>query len=103
MACSPFPDRVARSAPMQWRESCLETVKELPPQCPQCQIPEPVRSGAFMRIAFAAGTLSFALLVGGAVVAQTPPGGRQGGRGGGGGRGTPIQPGETCPAGATEI
>src|ERR1043166_8494028 len=34
-------------------------------------------------------------------VAAQPPAGR--GRGGGGGRGTPIQPGEQCPAGTTEI
>ncbi|HEY9229165.1 MAG TPA: amidohydrolase family protein [Gemmatimonadaceae bacterium] len=52
-----------------------------------------------MRSTFVAG-LAAALLINQAVAAQQT-GGRQGGRGGG--RGTPIQQGESCPAGMTEI
>jgi uncharacterized protein len=44
--------------------------------------------------------LGAVMLLGGGVAAQPPGGGRQGGRGG---RGTAIQPGESCPAGMTEI
>ncbi len=40
------------------------------------------------------------LLIGSGAGSQPPSGGRQGGRGG---RGTAIQPGESCPAGMTEI
>jgi predicted TIM-barrel fold metal-dependent hydrolase len=39
----------------------------------------------------------------GALAAQNPPPGGRGGMGGRGGRGTPIQPGEQCPPGTTEI
>src|SRR5580765_8194278 len=41
------------------------------------------------------------LLAASVAAAQNPPAG--GGRGRGGGRGTPIQPGEQCPPGTTEI
>ena len=46
--------------------------------------------------------LTAILLISGTAVSQQPPAGGRGGRGGGG-RGTPIQPGETCPPGTTEI
>ena len=61
-----------------------------------------------MRIASVVVGLGATLILSGAIAAQdppappTPPAGRGGGRGGGG-RGTPIQAGETCPAGTTEI
>ena len=44
--------------------------------------------------------LAAVLVLAGTAASQTPP---AGGRGRGGGRGTPIQAGESCPAGTTEI
>ena len=54
-----------------------------------------------MRSASVLAGLGAVLVLGSVVAAQDPPPGRGGGRGGG--RGTAIQPGETCPAGTTEI
>ncbi|MEJ7811379.1 MAG: amidohydrolase family protein [Gemmatimonadaceae bacterium] len=53
-----------------------------------------------MRVSFLA-ALCAVFLLARAATAQPPAGGRQGGAGGG--RGTPIQAGESCPAGTTEI
>jgi predicted TIM-barrel fold metal-dependent hydrolase len=55
-----------------------------------------------MRSVFFLTGLSAVLFLGENVWAQQPAGGRPGGSGPGG-RGTPIQTGETCPAGSTEI
>ena len=53
-----------------------------------------------MRSSLVLATLSAVALLSVSASAQQPPGG---GRGRGGGRGTPIQAGESCPAGTTEI
>jgi predicted TIM-barrel fold metal-dependent hydrolase len=55
-----------------------------------------------MRVAMVRSIMGLAVL-GGALAAQNPPPGGRGGMGGRGGRGTPIQPGEQCPPGMTEI
>src|SRR5215207_3788118 len=57
-------------------------------------------SGALMRSSLVLATLSAVAFLSVSASAQQPPGG---GRGRGGGRGTPIQAGESCPAGTTEI
>src|SRR5436305_4971742 len=54
-----------------------------------------------MRGTFVVAALGAGILLSSTTHAQTPPAG--GGRGRGGGRGTPIAPGESCPAGTTEI
>src|SRR5947199_8070109 len=54
-----------------------------------------------MRSVFVFAGLTAAFLISEPSLAQQPPAGGRGGRGGG--RGTPIQPGESCPAGTTEI
>jgi hypothetical protein len=55
-----------------------------------------------MRNSFVSAGLSAVLFLAGPVLAQQPASARPAG-GGPGGRGTPIQPGESCPPGSTEI